>query len=197
MDTRTLDWNWRGETIRVGADASGTGPRLLMLPALSSISSRREMHPLQQHLARHYSTLSVDWPGFGEGARPQLDWTPDTYAAFLAFLLTSVIAHPHAVITAGHAATYVLAHAAGAPDAMERLVLIAPTWRGARRLRSSCSTAPRRRRGRARRWRRLPPFPAFAPRGSPRANSPCTRSFPTRPSTPSSRSSPGTPPASR
>jgi len=130
MDTRTLDWNWRGETIRLGTDASGTGPKVLLLPALSSISSRREMHPLQARLAQRYSTLSVDWPGFGDGARPQVDWTPEAYAAFLAFLLTSVIARPHAIIAAGHAATYVLKHAAGAPEAMTRLILIAPTWRG-------------------------------------------------------------------
>jgi pimeloyl-ACP methyl ester carboxylesterase len=130
MDTRTLEWNWRGKTIRLGADASGTGPKVLLVPALSSISSRREMHPLQQRLARRYSTLSVDWPGFGEGARPQLDWTPDAYAAFLAFLLTSVSAHPHAIIAAGHAATYLLQHAASASEPTARLVLIAPTWRG-------------------------------------------------------------------
>ena len=85
MDTRTLEWNWRGETIRLGTDASGTGPKVLLLPALSSISSRREMQALQERLAPRYSTLSVDWPGFGEGARPQLDWRPDTYAAFLAW----------------------------------------------------------------------------------------------------------------
>src|ERR1700730_8541178 len=130
MDTRTLDWNWRGETIRLGADASGTGPKVLLLPALSSLSSGREMQALQQRLARRYSTLAVDWPGFGEGPRPQLDWTPDAYAAFLAFLLTSVIAHPYAVIAAGHAATYVLEHAASASGPTTRLVLIAPTWRG-------------------------------------------------------------------
>ncbi len=203
-------------------------PKVLLLPALSSISTRREMRPLQERLARRYSTLSVDWPGFGEGPRPQLDWTPDAYAAFLAFLLTSVIAQPHAVIAAGHAATYVLKHAATASGPTTRLVLIAPTWRGplptmaggarrepasprcasspavsirsqaarrfsiwrgALRLRSSWSTATRRRRSRARKWRRLPRSAAFAPRGSPRANLPCRRSFPTRPSTPSSRSS--------
>src|SRR6516225_348330 len=129
MDTRTLEWNWRGKTIRLGADASGAGPKVLLLPALSSISSRREMHPLQERLAPRYSTLSVDWPGFGDAARPQIAWTPDAYAAFLAFLLTSVMARPHAIIAAGHAATYVLKHAAGAPAAA-RLVLIAPTWRG-------------------------------------------------------------------
>src|SRR5215467_6575414 len=130
MDTRMLEWNWRGQTIGLGADASGTGPKVLLLPALSSISSRREMHPLQKRLARRYSTLAADWPGFGDAARPQLDWTPDAYAAFLAFLLTSVIAHPHAIIAAGHAATYVLAHAAEAAPPKPRLVLIAPTWRG-------------------------------------------------------------------
>jgi pimeloyl-ACP methyl ester carboxylesterase len=130
MDTRMLDWNWRGKTIRLGADARGTGPKVLLLPALSSISSRREMHALQERLAPRYSTLAVDWPGFGDAARPQLDWTPDAYAAFLAFLLTSVIAHPHAIIAAGHAATYVLKHAASAPEPTGRLVLIAPTWRG-------------------------------------------------------------------
>ena len=130
MDARTLDWNWRGKTIRLAADASGTEPKVLLLPALSSISSRREMQALQQRLARHYSTLAVDWPGFGEGPRPQLDWTPDAYAAFLAFLLTLVIVRPHAIIAAGHAATYVLKHAAGASEPTTRLVLIAPTWRG-------------------------------------------------------------------
>jgi pimeloyl-ACP methyl ester carboxylesterase len=131
MDTRTLDWTWRGKTIRLGADASGTGPKVLLLPALSSISSRREMRALQERLAPRYSTLAVDWPGFGDAARPQVDWTPDAYAAFLAFLLTSVMAHPYAIIAAGHAATYVLKHAAGAsPPATARLVLIAPTWRG-------------------------------------------------------------------
>jgi pimeloyl-ACP methyl ester carboxylesterase len=130
MDTRTLEWTWRGQPIRLGLDAIGTGPKVLLLPALSSISTRREMQPLQERLAPRYSTLTVDWPGFGDAARPQVDWTPEAYAAFLDFLLTSVIADPYAIIAAGHAATYVLEHAAGAPTAAARLVLIAPTWRG-------------------------------------------------------------------
>ena len=47
MDTRILEWTWRGKTIRLGADAHGNGPKVLLLPALSSISPRREMRPLQ------------------------------------------------------------------------------------------------------------------------------------------------------
>lgn len=123
-----LEWNWRGETIRLGTQASGAGPTLLLLPALSSISTRHEMRPLQERLAPHYSTLSVDWPGFGDEPRPQVEWTPEAYSAFLSFLLTSVIPQPHAVIAGGHAAAYVLAQATSAPQA--KLVLLAPTWRG-------------------------------------------------------------------
>jgi pimeloyl-ACP methyl ester carboxylesterase len=130
MVSSTLEWTWRGKAICLAADASGAGPKVLLLPALSSISSRREMRPLQERLAARYSTLAVDWPGFGEAPRPQVDWTPDAYAAFLAFVLTSVMPHPHAIIAAGHAASYVLKHAAGAAAQPTRLVLIAPTWRG-------------------------------------------------------------------
>jgi pimeloyl-ACP methyl ester carboxylesterase len=130
MASTTLEWTWRGKAIRLGADARGSGPKVLLLPALSSISTRREMRPLQERLAARYSTLAVDWPGFGEAPRPQVDWTPDAYAAFLAFVLSSVIPHPHAIIAAGHAASYVLKHAAGAAAQPTRLVLIAPTWRG-------------------------------------------------------------------
>jgi pimeloyl-ACP methyl ester carboxylesterase len=130
MDTRILDWNWRGKPIRLGADARGSGPKVLLLPALSSISTRREMRPLKERLAARYSTLAVDWPGFGEAPRPQVDWTPEAYDAFLAYLLNSVMPHPHAIIAAGHAATYVVKHAASASEPTARLVLIAPTWRG-------------------------------------------------------------------
>jgi pimeloyl-ACP methyl ester carboxylesterase len=130
MTISTLDWNWRGATIRLAAESSGTGPTLLLLPAFSSISTRHEMRPLAEHLAPRYSTVCVDWPGFGDGARPQVDWTPDAYSAFLTFLLTSVVPHPYAIIAAGHAASYVLKYVASAPQAATRLVLIAPTWRG-------------------------------------------------------------------
>jgi pimeloyl-ACP methyl ester carboxylesterase len=130
MASTTLDWTWRGKAIRLDADASGNGPKVLLLPALSSISSKREMHPLQERLAARYSSFAVDWRGFVQAPRPQRDWTPDAYAAFLAFVLNSVMPHPHAIIAAGHAATYVLKHAASAPGLMARLVLVAPTWRG-------------------------------------------------------------------
>jgi pimeloyl-ACP methyl ester carboxylesterase len=125
-----MEWSWREQAIRLGASVSGSGPIVLLLPALSSISTRGEMRPLQERLAPRYSTFCIDWPGFGDQARPPVDWTPDIYFAFLSFLLTSVVAQPRAIIAAGHAAGYALEHAVSAPQTTPRLVLIAPTWRG-------------------------------------------------------------------
>jgi len=130
METHQLEWTWRDKKITVGCDSSGTGPTVLLLPALSSISTRREMRPLQERLARRHRTVAIDWPGFGDQPRPAVDWAPEVYSSFLAFLLDKVVAHPHAVIAAGHAATYALAQAAARPKSLGGLVLVAPTWRG-------------------------------------------------------------------
>lgn len=129
METRTLQWNWRGHAVSLGADSMGEGPQILLLPALSSISTRHEMRPLQERLARHYATVRVDWPGFGDRPRPRVDWTPQAYLEFLGFLL-AVIARPCVVIAAGHAATYALMRSLDSPQWISRLVMIAPTWRG-------------------------------------------------------------------
>jgi hypothetical protein len=64
MQTEQLTWHYDGATIELGADWSGQGPLILLLPALSSISTRREMRPLQERLCAHYQTVSTDWPGF-------------------------------------------------------------------------------------------------------------------------------------
>ena len=125
-----IAWTWRGKTVEVGLDRLGSGPTLLLLPALSSISTRKEMWPLQEHLASTYETISVDWPGFGDSAKPEVDWRPEAYAAFLDHLVTHIVPQPFATVAAGHAAGYVLAYAAAVPGSVGRLCLIAPTWRG-------------------------------------------------------------------
>ena len=97
-------WNWESQVVRVGVDRLGAGPTLLLLPALSSISTRREMRPLQERLASNFTTVAIDWPGFGDEPRPAIQWQPDAYLAFLRY--------------------------AAAPDSTGLLCLIAPTWRG-------------------------------------------------------------------
>jgi pimeloyl-ACP methyl ester carboxylesterase len=125
-----VSWRWHDAAIDLGVTVRGEGPTVVMLPALSSISTRREMAPLQQRLASGFRTVAIDWPGFGDLPRPAVDWTPQAYADYLAFVLSALMPKPRAVIAAGHAAGYALAHGCDRPDAFERLVLLAPTWRG-------------------------------------------------------------------
>jgi pimeloyl-ACP methyl ester carboxylesterase len=130
MRTRELRWSWQDRDIVLGLDEAGSGPLLLLLPALSSISTRAEMHPLMERLAAQFRVVALDWPGFGTAPRPRLRWSPDALSAFLRHALAGLGARPYGVIAAGHGATYVLHHAARHPGFTDRIVLVAPTWRG-------------------------------------------------------------------
>ncbi len=131
ITTRDFSWSWQGRQIALGLDEAGEGRLVVLFPAPSSISSRAEMHPLMARLARHFRVVAVDWPGFGTRPRPPVHWTPDALSAFLQHFFQAVIAEPAPrVVAAGHAATYLLHHAAHHPGALARIALIAPTWRG-------------------------------------------------------------------
>lgn len=107
------------------------GEEVLLLPALSSISTREEMAGLQRVLVESgFDTLAVDWPGLGKEPKEQADWTPDKYAAFLAHVVSEVWPRPSLVVAPGHAAGYVLRVGAEDPGAFGRAAVIAPTWRG-------------------------------------------------------------------
>lgn len=131
MQSEELTWDCEGKTCTVGLDRAGTGGKtILLLPALSSISSRSELHPLQALLSATFSTVAVDWPGFGDRAKPFVDWRPQLYDAFLNHLLEKAVPDPFAIVAAGHAAGYVLRHYAQDRQCAARLVLLSPTWRG-------------------------------------------------------------------
>lgn len=123
-------WTGAGEPIGCGVTRLGAGETALLLPALSSISTRREMWPLQQRLARRFATIAVDWPGFGTEDKPRRDWTSAALAQFLADVLRELAPRPALIVAAGHAAGYVLRHFASAPEEVSHLALVAPTWRG-------------------------------------------------------------------
>ena len=125
-----IDWSWQSKALRVGVTRVGSGPTILMLPALSSISTRGEMRPLQKRLAPGYATVAIDWPGFGDAPRPGIRWQPDAYRTFLAEVLEQVVERPFATLAAGHAAGYCLGAARARRGKTGRLCLMAPTWRG-------------------------------------------------------------------
>ncbi len=128
--TEKIAWAWQGDRVRIGVTRLGSGPAVLLLPALSSISTRHEMRQVQERLADRFSTIAIDWPGFGDLPRPALAWSPDAYDDFLAHLLADVVPAPHATVAAGHGAGFALRRAAAAPGSGGRLCLVAPTWRG-------------------------------------------------------------------
>ncbi len=102
---------------------------MLLLPALSSISTRRELHPLMLGLAHRAHVIAPDWPGFGDQPRPPVAWTPDALSSFLEHFVREEGQSPHATIAAGHAASYALHLEAQTPGVLGRLALLAPTWR--------------------------------------------------------------------
>lgn len=128
--TRTLDLTVSGHRVPTPCEVLGEGAGALYLPALSSISAREEMLPLAQELAGLYRALVPDWPGFGAQTRARLPLEPASLHAFLDALFEAAPG-PYALgIAAGHAATYLAMAAKRHPAQFERLVLVAPTWRG-------------------------------------------------------------------
>ena len=127
---RRIDCRWEGATVTLGMERAGSGSSVVLLPALSSISTRAEMRPLFDRLKSDFHVSTVDWPGFGDLPRPRADWSPDSLSAFLNWFLSEVSPGSHTLVAAGHAATYALYHAVYRPESTSRLVLIAPTWRG-------------------------------------------------------------------
>ncbi|MEK9282764.1 alpha/beta hydrolase [Bradyrhizobium sp. ISRA442] len=127
---RRIDCRWEGATVTIGMEEGGNGSSVVLLPALSSISTRAEMRPLFDRLRSDFHVTMVDWPGFGDLPRPRTDWSPDALSAFLNWVLSGILPGSHTLIAAGHAATYALYHAVHRPESTNCLVLIAPTWRG-------------------------------------------------------------------
>jgi pimeloyl-ACP methyl ester carboxylesterase len=134
-EAKTFAWSWGGAPVGVGYQLSGPGRAepILMLPALSAVSTRDELRALAHHLETRRCVIT-DWPGFGDTARPRLDYDRDLCRGFLEALvahLRSVIERPaFPVIACGHAAGYAIDLEARQPGTFTHLVLIAPTWRG-------------------------------------------------------------------
>ncbi len=123
-------WNWKETQIKVVYETRGQGTPVLLLPAFSTVSTRKEMRPLAEILAPNFQVVAVDWPGFGESSRPRIDYEPQLYHQFLKDFIESIFNSPVAVIAAGHAAGYVMALAQSKPNVWSKIVLAAPTWRG-------------------------------------------------------------------
>src|SRR3984893_2288623 len=94
---RNIRWAWEGTEVTLGMDDAGNGPTVVLLPALSSISTREEMRPLFDRLAPNFRVVTVAWPEFGDQARPRVDWPPQALSAFLDWFLSEIVPPPHSI----------------------------------------------------------------------------------------------------
>ena len=62
-DVRTYDWRWNQNPVSIVYEVMGKGLPILLLPALSTISTREEMRPLAEKLSDKYQVYFLDWVG--------------------------------------------------------------------------------------------------------------------------------------
>lgn len=122
-------WNYQDQQFPIIYETLGQGHPVLLLPAFSTVSTRAEMAELAKLLASQFQVVVVDWLGFGQSARPTLDYRPEIYHQFLQDFVQAVFDRPIAVVAAGHAAGYVM-KLAQQMGIFSCVVLVAPTWRG-------------------------------------------------------------------
>jgi pimeloyl-ACP methyl ester carboxylesterase len=131
----TLLVDLAGRQLRLVVERSGpaTAPLWLLLPALSTVSSRGEWKPLAEAVADQRQLVSFDWPGFGDSDRPAMPYDAallrSALRAVLSYLRTTTRQRP-TVIAAGHSASVALGLASEWSGLWQELVLVAPTWRG-------------------------------------------------------------------
>ena len=70
--TQIYDWRWEKQAISIAYEVMGDGSPILLLPALSTISSRDELRELGTLLSTNHKVYILDWVGFGESDRPNI-----------------------------------------------------------------------------------------------------------------------------
>jgi pimeloyl-ACP methyl ester carboxylesterase len=128
--TQTYEWKWSNQTLNIAYDRRGEGSPILLLPAFSTVSSRKEWETAAQILGTRYQVTCVDWPGFGDSDKAAIAYNSILYESFLPDFVAACFEQPLTVVAAGHAAGYALQLAQRLPKQVANLVLVAPTWRG-------------------------------------------------------------------
>ena len=94
IEANTFAWSWRGTPVPVGYECSGPAGAdpILMLPAMSTVSTRDELKALARRLDNRRCII-MDWPGFGDTARPRLDYDRGLCRGFLDALVSTSMSY--------------------------------------------------------------------------------------------------------
>ena len=130
-----LQVNLNGRDVRVTLERRGpeNGELWLLLPALSTVSSRGEWHDFADAMDERCQMVSFDWPGFGDSERPAIAYNANT----LREALTDILQHLQRadldkinVVAAGHSVPIALGLAEQCSRQWAQIVVVAPTFRG-------------------------------------------------------------------
>ena len=130
-----LHVNLNGRDVRVTLERRGpeNGDLWLLLPALSTVSSRGEWCDFAYAMGERCQLVSFDWPGFGDSERPAMAYNAKT----LREALTGILQHLQGadlnkinVVAAGHSAPIALGLAEQCSRQWAQIVVVAPTFRG-------------------------------------------------------------------
>ena len=74
--TDYLTVNLAGKSVRLALELWGNvaAETWLLLPALSTVSSRCEWHQFAKSINKQVQMVSFDWPGFGDSDRPAIKY---------------------------------------------------------------------------------------------------------------------------
>jgi len=123
-------WRHHGREFRIAIETCGEGPVILFLPALSTVSTRKEWSKVASALSDQFRVCLLDWPGFGDSSRPSVRYSAALLDEFLRELVPRFFKDAVHVAAAGHAAGFVLRTHNAYPRLWKRVALVAPTWRG-------------------------------------------------------------------
>ena len=130
-----LRLNLNGREIRITLEQRGpsNGALWLLLPALSTVSTRAEWHDFADAMGEGCQLVSFDWPGFGDSDRPSINYNAESLRSVLKSVLAHLQRSDHRrinVVAAGHSAPLALGLAEECSNEWAQLVLVAPTFRG-------------------------------------------------------------------
>ena len=123
-------WTYQNQAVSITYETLGEGSTVLLLPAFSTVSTRAELAKITEILAQHFRVIALDWLGFGDSERPAFPYGRSLYQQLLKDFVQACCPQTAGILAAGHAAGYALHLVQSSPTSCDKLLLVAPTWKG-------------------------------------------------------------------
>jgi pimeloyl-ACP methyl ester carboxylesterase len=136
---------FNGPAGKLAAVVAGEGPPLLLLHSINAAASIAEIAPLHHHFRATRTVFSLDLPGYGASARPDIRYTPrlmtDAIHATLAMIADRHPGTPVDAMALSLSCEFLARAACETPERFRSLALVSPTgFNGTRPRRGAAET---------------------------------------------------------